>query len=81
DDNVFTIIIHLLNWFSMLAFLSGVVLLIIFSIQNLLITKGKPDVNKIEPFAYIPTTTEQYQALGEVIAKAFSIGKELKVRG
>lgn len=45
------------------------------------LTEGKPDVNKIEPFAYIPTTTQQYQALGEVVAKAFSIGKELKVRG
>ncbi len=36
--NVFTIIIHVLNWLSMIAFLSGVVLLIIFSIQNLLAT-------------------------------------------
>ena len=45
------------------------------------LTEGKPDVNKIEPFAYILTTTQQYQALGEVVAKAFSIGKELKVRG
>lgn len=44
------------------------------------LTEGKPDVNKIEPFAYIPTT-RQYQALGEVVAKAFSIGKELKVKG
>jgi flavin reductase (DIM6/NTAB) family NADH-FMN oxidoreductase RutF len=44
------------------------------------LTEGKPDVNKIEPFAYI-TQTQQYQALGEVVAKAFSIGKELKVRG
>ncbi len=45
------------------------------------LTEGKPDVNKIEPFAYIPTTIQQYQALGEVVAKAFSIGKELKVKG
>ena len=45
------------------------------------LTEGKPDVTKIEPFAYVSTTTQQYQALGEVIAKAFSIGKELKVRG
>jgi len=44
------------------------------------LTEGKPDVNKIKPFAYIPTTTQQYQALGEVVAKAFSIGKELKVK-
>ena len=45
------------------------------------LTEGKPDVSKVEPFAYIRTTTQQYQALGEVVAKAFSIGKELKVRG
>jgi len=45
------------------------------------LTEGKPDVNKIEPLAYIPSTTQQYQALGEVVAKAFSIGKELKVKG
>ena len=45
------------------------------------LTEGKPDVNKIEPFVYIPTTTQQYRALGEIIAKALSIGKELKVRG
>ena len=45
------------------------------------LTGGKPDVNKVEPFAYISTTTQQYQALGEVIAKAFSIGKEVKIRG
>ena len=44
------------------------------------LTEGKPDVNKIEPFAYI-TTIQQYQALGEVVAEAFSIGKELKVKG
>lgn len=36
--NVFTILIHVLNWLSMIAFLSGVILLIIFSIQNLLAT-------------------------------------------
>jgi len=44
------------------------------------LTDGKPDVNKIQPFTYIRAPAEQYQALGEVIAKAFSIGKELKAR-
>ena len=43
-------------------------------------TGGKPDINKIKPLAYTTAPAYQYQALGNVIAKAFSIGKELKVR-
>ncbi len=43
------------------------------------LTDGKPDVNKIEPFVYTRTPSQQYQAFGEVIAKAHSIGAELKV--
>lgn len=42
------------------------------------LTDGKPDVNKIKPMSYIMSPATQYQALGEVLAKAFSIGKELK---
>jgi len=42
------------------------------------LTDGKPDPVKIKPFTYARTPVQQYQALGEVIAKAFSIGKELK---
>ena len=44
------------------------------------LTDGKPDVNKIKPFIYVETPAEHYQVFGEVIAKAFSVGKELKVR-
>jgi len=44
------------------------------------LTDGKPDVNRIKPFTFITSPALQYQALGEVIAKAFSIGKELKAR-
>jgi len=44
------------------------------------LTDGKQDINKIKPFAYIPAPARQYQALGEIIAKAYSIGKELKAR-
>lgn len=44
------------------------------------LTDGKPDVDKIKPFIYTTAPAIQYQALGEVIAKAFSIGKELKAR-
>ena len=42
------------------------------------LTDGEPDVNKIKPFAYAKSSASQYHALGEVIAKAFSVGKELK---
>ena len=45
------------------------------------LTDGKPDVNKIEPFAFSPGMNQQYQALGEVVAKAFSSGKELNIKG
>ena len=41
------------------------------------LTDGKPDVNKIRPFAF-NMVTSQYQALGDVVAKAFSVGRELK---
>ncbi|MCX6010271.1 MAG: flavin reductase family protein [Chloroflexi bacterium] len=44
------------------------------------LTDGKPDVNKIKPFTYTTAPASQYQALGDVIAKAFSIGKELKAK-
>ncbi|MDO8490788.1 MAG: flavin reductase family protein, partial [Dehalococcoidia bacterium] len=42
------------------------------------LTDGKPDVNKVRPFAYTPMPAAQYHALGDVIAKAFSAGRELK---
>ncbi len=38
------------------------------------LTNGKPDVNKIRPFIFTTEPASQYQAFGEVIAKAFSIG-------
>ena len=44
------------------------------------LTDGKPDVNKIKPFIYTADPARQYQAFGEVIGKAFSIGRELKTR-
>jgi len=44
------------------------------------LTDGKPDVNKIKPMSYIMSPATRYQALGEVLAKAFSVGKELKPR-
>jgi len=44
------------------------------------LTDGKPDINKIKPFSYITDPDSQYQAVGEVIGKAYSIGKELAKR-
>jgi len=44
------------------------------------LTRGKPDIDKIKPLSYIRAPAERYQALGEVIAKAFSVGKEIKAR-
>jgi flavin reductase (DIM6/NTAB) family NADH-FMN oxidoreductase RutF len=44
------------------------------------ITDGKPDVNKIKPFCYTMIPASLYQPLGEAIAKAFSVGKELRSR-
>ena len=42
------------------------------------LTEGKPDINKIKPFGYARDTAPKYVAFQEVIAEAFSIGKELK---
>lgn len=44
------------------------------------LTDGKPDVNKIRPFIFTTEPASQYQAFGEVIAKAFSIGQGLPAR-
>jgi len=44
------------------------------------LTDGKPDVSTIKPLIYTTAPARQYQAFGEVIAKAFSIGEELKAR-
>jgi len=49
-------------------------------VSNSCLTNGKPDVNKIKPIIYIGDSVSQYFALGQVIAKAYSIGQELKAR-
>jgi flavin reductase (DIM6/NTAB) family NADH-FMN oxidoreductase RutF len=41
------------------------------------LTNGRADVAKIDPIAYT-TGQSQYQALGAVVGKAFSIGTEIK---
>jgi len=42
------------------------------------LTDGKPDVDKIRPLIYTRDPARQYLAHGEVVAKAYSIGQELK---
>jgi len=42
------------------------------------LTSGEPDVSKIKPFTFIIGKARHYQALGDIVAKAFSIGEELK---
>ncbi len=42
-----------------------------------LITSGKVDIDRIMPLIYTMTVTRQYHKLGEAIAPAFSIGREL----
>ena len=44
------------------------------------LTDGKPDVSKIKPLIYITRPDAYYNALGEVVGKAHSIGKELEAR-
>ena len=41
------------------------------------LTDGKPDTAKMKPFSYTTTPDSHYRAFGEVVAEAFSIGKEL----
>jgi len=43
------------------------------------LTDGRPDVTKIKPFIF--TTAREYYAFGEMIATAFSVGRELEGRG
>jgi len=42
------------------------------------LTDDEPDVSKIKPFTFIIGKARHYQALGDIVAKAFSIGEELK---
>jgi flavin reductase (DIM6/NTAB) family NADH-FMN oxidoreductase RutF len=44
------------------------------------LSNGEPDVNKIKPLIYITQPARRYQALGEVVAEAFSVGKKLKAK-
>ena len=41
------------------------------------LTDGKPDIDKIKPFSYITHPAGEYRAIGELIAKSHSVGREL----
>ncbi len=41
----------------------------------------QPDVDKVRPISYITSPATRYQALGEVLGRAFHIGRELKGGG
>ncbi len=47
-------------------------------VSNDCLSDGKPDVEKIRPFCYVPDPSRQYRAIGEVLGKAFGAGLELK---
>jgi len=40
------------------------------------LTDGNPDVLKIRPFTCVTSPARQYQALGDIIGNAFSLGRE-----
>ena len=50
-------------------------------ISETCLTDGKPDVDKIRPFLYVVEPTRQYRALGQVLAGAFRVGREVGDRG
>ena len=45
-------------------------------IEEEVLTDGKPDVSKINPFVYLPQISSYY-SLNKLIGKGFSIGKEV----
>ena len=44
------------------------------------LTDGKPDPGKIRPMTYAGTPKPQYLAPGEFLARAFSVGKDLRAK-
>ena len=44
------------------------------------LTDGAPDIMKIKPLIYSRGPSARYNAVGEVLGQAFSIGKELKAK-
>jgi flavin reductase (DIM6/NTAB) family NADH-FMN oxidoreductase RutF len=44
------------------------------------LTGGKIDLDKVRPFAFLADPSKHYHAMGDSLAKAFSIGLEIKSR-
>ena len=68
-------VMHLLN--------IGIHMLVIGKITNAhmnkdCLTEGQPDIMKIRPFVYSRGPSARYNAIGEVLGKAYDIGKTLK---
>jgi flavin reductase (DIM6/NTAB) family NADH-FMN oxidoreductase RutF len=42
------------------------------------LTGGRIDLDKVKPFAFLADPSKHYHAMGDSLAKAFSIGRELK---
>ncbi len=70
-------VMHILNLGSN-AFILGRVEATLIS--EYCLTDGKPDVEKVKTFSYIGRPTSQYRAIGEIIGKPSSIGRELEVQ-
>ncbi len=70
-------VMHILNLGSN-AFILGLVEAT--HIAEYCLTDGKPDVEKVKTFSYIGRPTSQYRAIGEIIGKPSSIGRELEVQ-
>jgi flavin reductase (DIM6/NTAB) family NADH-FMN oxidoreductase RutF len=47
-------------------------------ISDTCLTNGKPDADKIKPLIYTTGEPPYYRTLGEIVARAFSVGKEIK---
>jgi len=43
------------------------------------LSDGMPDVNKVKPLTYFGSPTQEYRVIGEVIGKAFNVGKKQNV--
>jgi flavin reductase (DIM6/NTAB) family NADH-FMN oxidoreductase RutF len=50
-------------------------------ISSSCVTDEKPDAEKIKPFIYVYGTAREYKSLGNHLAQAYTVGKELKPKG
>ncbi len=46
-------------------------------ISETCLSDGIPDITKIKPFSYVGAKVREYRVLGEVIGKAYDVGREL----